>query len=75
MFKTEDLKMTKNKLKQKRKTAISVKGKMKIPQFSILSYTQNRKLGNLAKFSVISNFDSSCNLRWKNGKKLTEARI
>ena len=55
--------MTKNKLKQKRKTAISVKGKMKIPQFSILSYTQNRKLGNLAKFSVISNFDSSCNLR------------
>ena len=32
-----------------------------ISEFSILSYTQNRKLGNLGKCSFTSNFDSSCN--------------
>ena len=39
-----------------------------ISEFSILSYTQNRKLGNLGKCSFTSNFDSSCNLRCKNKK-------
>ena len=38
-------------------------------EFSILSYTQNWNLENLEKFNVI--FDSSCNLRCKNDKKLT----
>ena len=46
-----------------------------VSKFSILSYTQNRKLGNLGKFSCTSNFDSSCNLRCKNDKKLTETKI
>ena len=40
-----------------------------VSEFSILTYTQNRKLGNLGKFSFSSNFDSSCNLRCKNNKK------
>ena len=39
-----------------------------ISEFSILSYTQNRKLGNLGKCSFTSNFDSSCNLRFRNDK-------
>ena len=43
-------------------------------EFSILTYTQNRKLGNLGKFYFTSNFDSSCNLRCKNDKKLTETK-
>ena len=34
----------------------------------ILSYTQNRKLGNLGKCSVTPNFDSSCNLSFRNNK-------
>ena len=45
-----------------------------ISQFSILSYNQNRKLRDLGKFSLLSNFDSSCNLRCKNNKKLTETK-
>ena len=32
-----------------------------VSQFSILSYTQIRKLGNLGKCSVTLNFDSICN--------------
>ena len=40
----------------------------------ILTYTQNRKLANLGKCSFTSSFDSSCNLRCKNDKKLTEAK-
>ena len=43
-----------------------------LSEFSILSYTQNRKLGNLGKCSFTSNFGSSCNLRCKNDKKLTD---
>ena len=43
-----------------------------VSEFSILPYTQNRKLGNLGKFSFASNFDSSCNLRCKNNKKISE---
>ena len=39
-----------------------------VSEFSILSYTQNRKLGNLGKRSFTSNFDSSCNLRFRNDK-------
>ena len=45
-----------------------------VSEFSILSYTQNRKIGNLGKCSFTSNFDSSCNLSCKNDKKLTEAK-
>ena len=37
-------------------------------EFSILPYTQNWKLGNLGKRSFTSNFDSSCNLRFRNNK-------
>ena len=37
-------------------------------EFSILPYTQNWKLGNLGKCSFTSNFDSSCNLRFRNNK-------
>ena len=43
-----------------------------VSEFSILTYTQNRKLGNLGKFSFSSNFDSSCNLRCKNNKKVRQ---
>ena len=39
-----------------------------VSEFSILSYTQNRKLGNLGKCSFTSNFDSSSNLRFRNDK-------
>ena len=39
-----------------------------ISEFSILPYTQNRKLGNLGKCSFTSNFHSSCNLRFRNDK-------
>ena len=45
-----------------------------ISEFSILPYTQNRKLGNLGKCSFTSNFYRVCNLRCKNDKKLTEAK-
>ena len=45
-----------------------------ISDFSILTYTQNRKLGNLGKFYFTSNFDSSCNLRCKNNKKISETK-
>ena len=45
-----------------------------VSEFSILPYTQNRKLGNLGKSCFTSNFDSSCNLRSKNDKKLTETK-
>ena len=40
----------------------------------ILPYTYNRKLGNLGKCCFTSNFDSSCKLRSKNDKKLTETK-
>ena len=43
-----------------------------VSEFLILPYTKNQKLGNLGKCSFTSNFDSSCNLRRKNDKKLTE---
>ena len=45
-----------------------------VSEFSILTYTQNRKLGNLGEISFTSNFSSSCNLSCKNDKKLTEAK-
>ena len=37
-------------------------------EFSILLYTQNRKLGYLGKRSLTSNFDSYCNLIFRNDK-------
>ena len=68
----------KNDLKEKTLTIwCGLRRKMPISEvskFSILPYTQNRKLGNLERFSFTSNFDSSCNLRWKNDKKLTETK-
>ena len=45
-----------------------------VSEFSIFLYTQNRKLGNLRKSFFTSNFDSSCNLRCKSEKKLSEAK-
>ena len=33
-----------------------------VSNFSILPYTQSRKLGNLGKCSFTSNFDNCCNL-------------
>ena len=39
-----------------------------ISEFSILPYTQNRKLGNLGKFSFTSNFERSCRLDVKTTK-------
>ena len=39
-----------------------------VSEFSILCYTQYRKLQNLGKYSFTSNFNSSCNLSCKNDK-------
>ena len=39
-----------------------------VSEFLILSYTQNRKLGNLGECSFISNFDICCNIRFRNDK-------
>ena len=68
----------KNELRQKLKgqdMLLEEKKKIsEISEFSILSYTQNRKVGNLEKCSFTSTFDSSCNLSCKNDKKLTEAK-
>ena len=67
-----DAKTTKNLPRQKLKGQdMLLLKKVKISEvseFSILSYTQNRKLGNLEKCSATSNFDSSCSLRFRNGK-------
>ena len=52
-------------LKEKRKIS-------EIFEFSILPYTQDWNLGNLGNFSFTSNFDSSCNSRFK--KRWTEAK-
>ena len=40
----------------------------KVSEFSILPYTQNRKLRNLGKCSFTWNFDSCFNLRFRNNK-------
>ena len=45
-----------------------------VSEFSILPYTQNRKLGNLGKLSFTSNFDSCSNLRRKNDKTLIDTK-
>ena len=51
------------------------KNKMsEVSEFSILPYTENRKLGNLGKYCFTSNFDSNCKLRSKNDKKLTQTK-
>ena len=48
---------------------INIKKKIfEVSEFSIFPYTQNRNLGNLGKVSVTSNFDSCCNLRFRNDK-------
>ena len=39
-----------------------------VSEFSILPYTQNRKLGYLGKRSLTSSFDSFCNLIFRNEK-------
>ena len=54
---------------------INIKMKIsEVSKFSILPCTQNRKHGSLGKYCFISNFDSSCNLRRKKDKKLTETK-
>ena len=49
-------------LEQKNK---QTKKKSEISKFSILPYTRNWKLGNLGNFYFTSNFDSTCNIRFK----------
>ena len=39
-----------------------------VSEFSILPYPKNRKLGYLGKRSLTSNFDSCCNLIFRNDK-------
>ena len=60
-----DAKTTKNLPRQKLKGQdMLLLKKVKISEvseFSILSYTQNQKLGNLEKCNFTSNFDSICN--------------
>ena len=46
----------------------------KVSKFSIFPFIQKRKLRNLGKCFFTSNFDSSCNLRCKNEKELTDAK-
>ena len=46
-----------------------------VSEFSILSYTQNRKLGNLRKCSFTSIFDNCCNLRFRNDKNELRQKI
>ena len=45
----------------------------KVSGFSILPYSQNRKLGNLGNMSLTSNSDSSYNSRFKNHKNMNWA--
>ena len=45
-----------------------------VSEFSILSYIKNRKLENVPKCSLTSNFDRSCKLSCKNDTKLTETK-
>ena len=44
-----------------------------VSEFSILPYSQNRKLGNLGNMSLTSNSDSSYNSRFKNHKNMNWA--
>ena len=68
--------MNKRKLLRCPKTKRSRYGlrrKMKISEvseFSILSYAQNWKLGNLGNMSLLSSFDSSYNSRFRNDKNM-----
>ena len=41
-----------------------------VSEFSILPYTQNRKLGNLGNMSLLSNSNSSFKSRFKNDKNM-----
>ena len=45
-----------------------------VPEFSILPYTQNRKLGNLRNMSFHSKSESSYNSRFKNDKNMNWAK-
>ena len=47
----------------------------KVSEFSILPYTQNRKLGNLGNFSLTSNFNSYCILRFRNDKNELKQKL
>ena len=52
--------------------------KMKISEvseFSISTYTQNRKLGNLGKSPFTSNFDCSCNLIFRSNKNELKQKL
>ena len=72
-------KSAKNELRQKLKGQdLLLEEKQKISEvseFSILPYTQNPKLRYLGKSSFTSNFESCCNLRFRNNKnKLRQKR-
>ena len=62
----------KNELREKLKgqdMLLEEKKKLsEVSKFSILPYTQNRKLGNFGKCSFTSNFDNCCKLRFRNDK-------
>ena len=60
----QDLKTPKNQLRQKLKRKNS-----EISEFSILLYTQNRKLGNFGKCSFNSDFDSLKPKRMRYGSR------
>ena len=45
-----------------------------VSEFSILSYTQNRKLGNLGNTPLLSNSDSSYKSRFQNNKNMSWAK-
>ena len=47
----------------------------KVSEFSVLSFTQNRKLGNPGKCSITSNFDSCCNLIFRNDKNALRQKL
>ena len=74
-----DAKTTKNLPRQKLKGQdMLLLKKVKISEvseFSILSYTQNRKLENIGKRCFTSNFDSSCNLRFRNNKNQLRQKL
>ena len=46
-----------------------------VSEFSILPYTQNRKLGYLGKRSRTSNFDNCCNLIFRNDKNELKQKL
>ena len=66
LLEIQDLKAPKNLWIYKCRYNLEQKKKIsEVSEFSILPYTQDRKLGNLRKFSFSLNFDSSFHSRFK----------